>query len=326
MTLMPRLFRACLLGTGLMLGAMASAQQYPGKSINMIVPFTPGGINDVLARLVGDRLSRTLGQPVLVLNRPGAAGNIGAREVARAAPDGYTVLVTSNSVVLNTVLQPGLMGFDLLADLQPVVLAARSTAVLAVHASVPVKTVGEFVAFARSKPGEIKVASAGVGSPAHFLLKTFEYRTGTDFLEIPYSAAPQQILALRSGEVQFAFANMEVIRPFLETGTVKALAVTSERRSDLLPDLPTIEEAGVSGLNDDHWMGYFVPRGTPPEVVKRLAEAVNDALRQPEIKSKLARGAITVDGHGTSAGFEQKIRSDVQTYRKLMKEADIALE
>jgi tripartite-type tricarboxylate transporter receptor subunit TctC len=308
----------------LLLAGIASLQadEYPSRPIHLLIPWSPGGTNDLIGRLVGDQLAKSLGQPVVVENKPGASGIIGAREVVRAVPDGYTLLLTSNSLTLNSVMHPDTLGFDVLKDLDPVALAANSTSALVVNASLSVKSANELVALCRKKPGYLTAGTAGSGAPSDFLLRNFQARTGIDVVAVPYKAAPQIWLDLLSGQISFAFINLQQLVSQTTNPSIGILAVTSTKRSSLLPDVPTLKEAGIAGVVEDHWMGYFAPARTPGYITNRLAAAINAALVMPQISSALAMQGMKADGESTPASFAEYLKKDIETHRDLIKSFD----
>lgn len=316
-----RSFACSALMTALLVAGAPSlrADEYPSRPIHLVIPWSPGGTNDLIGRLVGQELSKTLGQTTVVENRPGASGIIGARDVAQANPDGYTLLLTSNSLALTAAMQPETMGFDVSKDLDPIVLAASSTSALVVNTSVPATSVADLVALAKQKPGFLTAGTAGAGSPSAFLLDDFTARTGIDVLAVPYKAAPKIWLALLSGEISFAFVNLQQVQSSAADSPVRMLAVASKKRSPLVPDVPTLDEAGVSGMVENHWMGYFAPAHTPDPIIRRLAQAINAALTLPTVKSTLAKLGMDADSESTPESFAADVKNDIQRYREVLK-------
>jgi tripartite-type tricarboxylate transporter receptor subunit TctC len=304
----------------------ASADTYPSRLITVVVPWPAGGSNDVLGRVIGQQMEKSLGQRVIVENKPGASGIIGAREVVKAKPDGYILLLTSNSLTLNAALRPKRLQFDVLKDLEPIAVAGTVAGIIVVNPSVPVHSIKELVALAKAKPGTLTAGTSGVGSPAYFLLKDFESRTGIDVVEVPYKGAPPLMNALLGGRIDFSIANPAVALPQIKAGKVRALAVASAKRSPMLPDLPTVEEAGIPGFVDNHWMGYFAPRGTPAAIIDRLTRAIHDAVAVPQVAESLQKTAITVDRSSNPASFMKLLKQDLEQYRQLIKAAHITTE
>jgi tripartite-type tricarboxylate transporter receptor subunit TctC len=306
--------------------APAYADNYPSRLIRVVVPWPAGGGNDVLGRLIGQQMEKSLGQQVIIENKPGASGIIGAREVVKAKPDGYTLLLTSNSLTLNAALRPERQQIDVLKDLEPIAVAATVAGIIVVNPSVPVHSIRELVALAKSKPGTLTAGTSGVGSPAYFLLKDFESRTGIDVVEVPYKGAPPLMNALLGGRITFGIPNPAVVLPQIQAGKVRALAIASTRRSPLLPDLPTVEEAGIPGFVDNHWMGYFAPHGTPAAIIDRLTRAIHDAVAVPQVAASLQKTGITVDRSSNPASFAKLLKQDLEQYRRLIKAAHITAD
>ncbi|HET8610263.1 MAG TPA: tripartite tricarboxylate transporter substrate-binding protein [Burkholderiales bacterium] len=306
--------------------ALSYAGDYPSRLIRVVVPWPAGGGNDVLGRLIGQQMEKSLGQQVIVENKPGASGIIGAREVVKAKPDGYTLLLTSNSLTLNAALRPERQQIDVLKDLEPIAVAATVAGIIVVNPSVPAHSVKELVALAKAKPGTLTAGTSGVGSPAYFLLKDFESRTGIDVVEVPYKGAPPLMNALLGGRIDFSIANPAVALPQIKAGKVRALAVASARRSPTLPDLPTVEEAGIPGFVDNHWMGYFAPRGTPAAIIDRLIMAIHDAVAVSQVAASLQKTGIAVDRSSNPASFTKLLKQDLEQYQRLIKAAHITAD
>jgi tripartite-type tricarboxylate transporter receptor subunit TctC len=319
-------FFCCFAFAFLASAAPAYAGDYPSRLIRVVVPWPAGGGNDVLGRLIGQQMEKSLGQQVIVENKPGASGIIGARGVVKAKPDGYTLLLTSNSLTLNAALRPKRLQFDVLKDLEPIAVAGTVAGIIVVNPSVPVHSIRELVALAKAKPGTLNAGTSGVGSPAYFLLKDFESRTGIDVVEVPYKGAPPLMNALLGGRIDFGIPNPAVAMPQIKAGKVRALAIASAKRSPMLPDLPTVEEAGIPGFVDNHWMGYFAPRGTPAAILDRLTTAIHDAVAVPQVAASLQKTGITVDQSSNPASFTKLLEQDLEQYRRLIKAAHITAD
>ena len=320
--------RRQLLTLGLLMALvpLAHAQQaYPNKPVRLIVPFAPGGSTDVLARLLSEELRAELGQPVIVENKPGAGGNIGGDLVAKAPADGYTVLVAAAGP---TVVNPSLyakMPYSPAKDLRPVTLLINEPNLMAIHPSIPAKSVAEFVAYAKSKPKDLSFASAGNGTPAHLAGEWFNQLTGTTIAHVPYKGTGPAINDLIAGQVAMMIDNMPALWPHVQSGRLRALAVTTEKRSGAAPDLPTLNESGAKGLVFSAWKGLMVPAATPEAIVKRLHEASVKALAKTELRKKLVDlGADPVGS--TPEQFAAQIKDETVTWAKLVKSTNARID
>jgi tripartite-type tricarboxylate transporter receptor subunit TctC len=306
-----------LLLLALLAAANAGAQQYPARPIHLIVGFTPGGGVDINARLLAPRLAEYLGQPVVVENKPGAGTNIANEFVAKAAPDGYTLLFNSPAVAINMSLTRN-PPYDALRDFAAVSQFSESTNILVVPASLPVKSAPELVALARAKPGALNYSSAGNGTTQHLAAELFKLRTGTSIQHIPYKGSAPSIAALIAGQVQLSFVNPLAIGAHVKTGRLRALAVAGAKRSDLLPEVPTLKETGIEGVEVPLWFGMLAPAATPREIIATLSAAVAKATHDPETRKRLAeQGAEPV---GSSAEeFGRLLREDVAKWAEVVK-------
>jgi len=268
--------------------ALAQAASYPGKPIRMIVPFTPGSATDVMGRLVGERLTAAWGQPVIVDNKPGAGGSIGIRETARAEPDGYTVVIVSSGHAVNHVLYKDL-GYDTLKDFAGVALLGSLPSVLIVPPSLGVKTVKELVDAAKAKPGEFNYATAGVGSGAHVSIEKFNVATGIKAVHVPLKGTPPILTETMAGRVQYAYVPAVSGMGVIKDSRVTPLAVSTRKRIDALPNVPTIAEAGYPDAENTFWVAMLAPAKTPRDIVAKLNAEVNRALQAPEMKERLAK-------------------------------------
>lgn len=303
---------ACLLGR-------ASAQPvYPTRPITVIVPYAPGGQGDVFARLVGERLARPLGQPMVVDNKPGGSGALGARLVAKARGDGYTLLLgqTGQMAVNRSAMKNP--GYDSLADFRAVALVGNAPLVMAAPASTPFNSLGELLQLARSKPGSVSYASSGAATPGHLAAAALALATRTEMIHIPYKGAGQAITDLIGGQVQFFFSSASAIVGHVKGGKVKALAVSSPRRLAALPDVPTVAEAAVPGFDFSLWGGYFAPRETPDALVGRLNAEINKVLAEPDLHARFEAEGSAVEPM-TAARFESFVRAEIDKYAKLVK-------
>jgi tripartite-type tricarboxylate transporter receptor subunit TctC len=310
---------------GLALAGPAKAQDYPSKPIRLVVPFAAGGATDVLARLVGERLTASLGQQVVVDNRPGAGGNIGSDLVARAEPDGYTILMGAvGTHAINPSLYPK-MPYDPVKDFAPVTLVASVPNVLVVNPEVPANSVQELIDLAKANPGELNFASSGNGTSIHLSGELFKAMTGTDIVHVPYKGSGPAVTDLLGGQVQMMFDNMPSSLPHVKAGKLRALGVTSAKRSPALPEVPTIAEAGVPSYDATSWFGILAPAGTSEPVVTRLQGAIVQALGEPEMRQRMADlGAEPVGD--TPAEFGQFIAAEIAKWAKVVNDAGVKLE
>jgi tripartite-type tricarboxylate transporter receptor subunit TctC len=301
-----------------------ASAQYPTKPLRLVVPFAPGGSTDIFARLIAERAQGPLGQPMVVENRAGAAGNIGAAEVARAAPDGYTLLMATTGVMaINNALYKN-MTYDAAKDLEPVLFVASITNVLIVPPDSPAKSVAELIALAKKEPGKLSFASSGAGSSTHMSAELFKSLSGTDILHIPYKGSGQALPDLMSGRVSMMFENAPGAVSHIKAGKVRALAQTGSKRSASMPDLPTLAESGVPGYESLSWSGIAVPAGTPRAVVDRLNRDLNSILSTAEMRQKLAeQGAETIGG--APEAFAQHIRAERDKWSRLIREKNIVV-
>jgi tripartite-type tricarboxylate transporter receptor subunit TctC len=289
--------------------ASGATAQYPDRPLRLIVPQAPGSATDTVARILAPEMSRPLGQPVIVENRPGGALTIGIDAVAKAAPDGYTIGMGPIGALAITRHMVAKLPYDIERDLQPVALVARGHLLLAVSPSLPVHSVRELIDFARKNPGKLVNASSSNGSPGHVAGELFKAMTGTDIVHAPYKGGAMAINDLIAGHVQLIFESLNSITPYARSGKVRALAVGGARRSPAFPELPTISEAGVPGYEAVTWSGVIAPAGLPPAVLAKLNAAVNEAIRSPVFVDRFALIGDEPAG-GTPADFAEAIRRD----------------
>jgi len=303
----------------------ASAQQdYPTKTVRIIVPFAPGGSTDIFARYIADKLAPALAQPVVVENRTGAGGNIGAEAVARAAPDGYTLLMATTGVMaINNALYPN-MTYDAAKDFEPVIFVASITNVLVVPPELPANSVRELIALAKEKPGLLSFGSSGAGSSTHLSSELFKSMAGIDILHVPYKGSSQALTDLIAGRISMIIDNMPGAISFIKAGRLRALGVTGSKRSPALADVPTIAEAGLPGYESLSWSGIAVPAGTPKDVVARLNRDIAAILTQPDIRDKFAQAGADPIG-GSPQQFADHIRIEREKWSKLIRERGITI-
>ena len=299
-----------------LIAGAAVAQQYPVKPVRVVIPWPAGGSNDVVGRIAMQKVGEGTGQQFIIDNRAGAAGSIGADVVAKAPADGYTIMVHSTSHVGNAHLYKKLP-YDTLKDFAGVALLAAQPGALTVHPSLPVKTVKDFIALAKSRPGTINYSSSGNGSAPHLSMALLIAMTGINIVHVPYKGGAPQVTALVSGETQASLATVSTVLVHVQSGRLRALGVSSVKRSGVLPDVPTIAEA-VPGYEMSPWIGVFVPAATPRDIVNRLNAEVNKALKQPEVHQLLASQALDALT-STPEEFDARIRVDYEKYAKLIK-------
>ena len=313
------------LGFGLATGNSVLAQEFPDRTVRIVVPYPPGGFNDTLARVVGERLSKIWSQPVLVDNRPGGNTTLGNNWVAKAPADGYTVLITP----LPFAALPGLYGaqlpYDALKDFSPLVLAANTQNVLTVRNDLPVNNVKELLDFARKNPGKLNYGSTGSGSSNHLSMELLMRMTDTKMTHIPYKGSAPATLAMLSGEIDVLFDNLPNVLQQLKAGKMKAIAVTGTQRAALFPSVPTVAESGVPGFEVNVWFGMQLPAGTPKPLVERMNRDIVRILKEPEIAKKFRDQGVEVIA-STPAAFSQLLQSEVVKWTQVIRDANIKVE
>jgi tripartite-type tricarboxylate transporter receptor subunit TctC len=303
----------------------ASAQTYPSRPIHLIVPYPAGGGTDFFARLVGQKMSELAGQPIVVENKPGAATNLGADFVAKAPPDGYTLLINSGAPAINMALYKNL-GYDTLRDFAMVSLFSESPNVLVVHPSLPVKNVKELIALAKARPGEINYASSGNGSTQHLTGALFCKMAGIKMTHIPYRGSGPVTADLLAGQVQVGFPGIAGMLPYIKTGKLRALGVTSAKRSPELPDVPTISEAGVKGYEMVAWFGIAAPKGLPRDIQMQLHADILKVLKTPEMQAKLRNVGQEVAYQEKPEQFYSFMKAEAAKWAKIVQEAGAHVE
>ena len=308
----------------LALSLQAGAQSYPSQPIRMIAPFPPGGSVDIMARLIGEPLGRQLGQNIVVENRSGASGNLGMEAAARAAPDGYTLVLNTIPLVTNQSLFKNLT-WDPIKDYVHIGMVATAPHALVVPPKNPANNVKELIAAARANPGKLNYASAGIGTTFHFCAEMFKDETGTNIVHVPYKGGGPALVDTLSGQVDMSFPTLSAVLPHVKAGKLKALAVTSGSRSKLLPDVPTMQEAGVHGFEFTQWLAILAPAGTPQPIVAQLNKALNAALGSKEVAEKFAQQGF--EPFITSPEESRKfLANEVQRYARLIKARGITAE
>ena len=299
---------------------VARAQAYPARPVRWIVGFTPGGGNDITARLMGQWLTERLGQPFIIENRPGAGTNIAAEMVVNAAPDGYTLFFANVANAVNATLYEKL-NFDFIRDITPVAGIMRVPNIMAVSPSVPAKTVPELIAYAKAKPGRVNMASAGIGTTGHLAGELFQMMAGVNVVHVPYRGNAPALSDLLGGQVEFMFASAPSTIEYIKTGKLRALAVTTTARSEALPDVPSVGEF-LPGFEASSWYGMGAPKNTPAEIVEKLNKEVNAALADPKMKARLADlGGIAIAG--APADFGKLIADETEKWGKVVRAANI---
>jgi tripartite-type tricarboxylate transporter receptor subunit TctC len=308
----------------LLLPTLATAQDFPNRAIKLIVPFPPGGPNDVIARVIGQRMSELLKQPVIIDNRGGAGGVLGTDAVAKAKPDGYTIVVTSAGAL---VISPGMekVAYDTLKDLQPITQVAKVPEMLVVATSVPASNMKELVDLAKAQPGKLNFASSGPGSLPHLAGELLKLTAKIDIVHVPYRGAAPAVNDLLSQQVQMAFLDLPVLLPQVKAGALRAIALGAPERAPTAMDVPTTAELGMPDLQIENWYGMLAPAATPPAVIATLNRAATEAMRDPAVKEKLAiQGAILIGD--TPEQFRGFIESEIVRWAKVIKDAGVVTE
>jgi tripartite-type tricarboxylate transporter receptor subunit TctC len=321
-----RAVRVLLLANVILSGlatAAARAQDYPARPVEMIVPFAAGGGSELLARLVSDGLAKRLGQPFVVINRPGANTNLGTFSVVRARPDGYTLLIASVGLAANPSLYKKL-GFAPQIDLAPITLIANSPTVLAVPPTLPVNSLAEFIAYAKARPGELNYASYGVGSGPHLATALFEGMTGIKMVHVPYGGGGPAAVAAMTGQVQALFSSILPVLGMIRSGTLKAIAIASEHRSELLPEVPTFKESGLD-YRSGTWFGLLAPVRTPPEIIDTLHRATISVLADPGVRAKLVEQGAEVVAN-SPVDFRAFIKDETERLATVVRNSNITLD
>lgn len=323
--LLTRLWATALLATLGLSSAQAADNDYPNKPVTVIVAYAPGGQGDVFARLVSDKLSTIYKQAVVVDNKPGVSGTVGTRIAAKSKNDGYTLFLgQTGEITVNRVLMKDL-GYDPMKELVPVVLIGNAPLIMLAPADAPYNTVAEFIQMARAKPGEFSYGSVGAGTPGHLSAVALALGAKLNMVHVPYKGVGPLMSDLMAGRLQAFFSSASAAMPQIKGGKLKALGVTTTRRMNSLPNVPTVAEAGLPGFSYTLWGGLFAPAGTPAEVIERLNRDVNSVLAMPEIRSRLESDNVAVPKN-TPAEFADYVRSEAVKFEKLIKDADLKLE
>lgn len=320
-----RLSRLSVTVAALALGLIgAAAAQTAGRNIILVVPYTPGSGPDILARVIGEELQNRWNQPVVIDNKPGASGNIGALQVARAAPDGNTLLMTTNPFTANISLIKN-VPYDPVTSFAPIIEVGIGALALALHPSVPATTTREFIDYVKARPGQVNYGSPGIGTPHHLAMELFKLTAKVEMTHIPYRGSAGATNDLLGGHVSAGFQAIHVIMPMAQANQIRLLGLASRERVKVAPDLPTLQEQGLKDFEVDLWYGILAPAGTPGEVVTRYNTAVNEILRTPEVVEKLGKQGLTVIG-GTPERFADFIAKDIAKWQGVVKEAGLSAE
>ncbi len=301
------------------------AQEYPVKAIRFIAPNLPGGPTDILARLIGQKLAESLGHPVVIENRAGAGGNIGTEIAAKSPPDGYTLVTGNNATFGANVSLYKHLAFDPIKDFAPIVLVATQPNILVVHPSLPVTSVKQLIALAKARPGQLNYAGSGMGAVAHLAAELFKSMARVDIVHIPYKSAAPALVDVIAGQNQLMFASSLSVQPHIKSEKLRALAVTTAKRSRLMPELPTIAEAGVPGFEATTWHGVVTTGGTPPAIVNKLNTEINRILQLPDVRERLGVLGAEILG-GTPKEFADHIQREIPKWAKVIKDAGVRLE
>jgi tripartite-type tricarboxylate transporter receptor subunit TctC len=318
---MSRAMFSALLGLSLLANHAAAQSDYPSRPVRIVVPSSPGGGTDILARVLADHLARSMGGQFFVENRPGAGQMIGIEQVARAAPDGYTLLMAASTLAINPAMYKK-VSYDAVRDFAPITQVASLPNVLVVHPSLPVQSLGELIALAKQKPGQLIYASAGIGTSPHMGVELLKSMAGIDLVHVPFRGTGPAITEVLSGRIPIGLPNTLSAKPLIDGGQFRALAVTGAKRAEGLPNIPTVAEAGVPNYEALQWYGLLAPAGTSADIVARLQREVAQALGRPEIQERLATDGAEAVG-STPSAFAQLIKDELEKWAKVARDANI---
>jgi tripartite-type tricarboxylate transporter receptor subunit TctC len=323
-SLMNDISRVALLLVASLASGASPAQDYPTRPVRMVVPFSPGGSTDTLARIVGQKLTERSGQPVIIENRAGAGGHIGAEQVAKSAPDGYTLLLGGVPHAISASLYSKLP-YDMARDLTAIAEVASFPSAIVLHPSLPANSVKELIALARARPGRLSFGSAGIGSPNHLSLELFQAMAGLSMVHVPYKGSGQLVGDLLAGQVQLASMGLPVAVPHVQSGKLRAIAVTGAARSPLLPEVPTVSEAGLPGFEVTSWYGVFGPAGLPAGIVAKLNSEIGSAVTAPEVKERFAALGAEPSVKAPDQ-FARYVRQEITKWAKVVKDSGAKAE
>jgi tripartite-type tricarboxylate transporter receptor subunit TctC len=313
---------AALLAWGALSAAPAVAQDYPSKPVKIVVGFAAGSVSDLTARVIGQQLGKALGQPFIVEVRPGAGANVATQSVVRSAKDGYTLLVATSSSTIRSP-QAAQFGFDFATDLAPIALISRVPFVLTAYPGLGVKDLKEFIALAKAKPDTLTFGGTAVGTTGHLAAQLFNQRAGTNLVIAPYPSTAQATTDLMTGRISVAFATASNVLPLIETGKLQGLAVAQPQRSALIPNVPSMVEAGLTGVDSSIWIGMLAPAGTPTDIIDRLAKAVNEAVKSDEVRKQMSGSGMEPLG-GSPQEFGRIIKEDTARWDAVLKASGLA--
>lgn len=305
-------------------GSYAAAQTYPSRAVRLVVAYPAGGPSDIVGRAVGQRVGEILGTSMVVENRAGAGGNVGFESVAKAAPDGYTLLLGAGAMTIAPSIYPKL-GYDVVRDLAPISMVAMSTFVLMVHPAVPAKSVNDLIGIARSRPGILNVGSAGLGSPPHLAAELFQAMAKIKIVHLPYKGATPALVSLLSGETDLYFGGISSAVPHVKSGRLRGIAVTSKKRASALPNLPTIDESGLRGFDISTWFGLMAPMGTPADIIGRVNAATVKAVARPELRDALLALGFEPES-STPEQFGAHVKSELKKFAEIVKASGAKFE
>ncbi len=306
-------------------GSSPVRAEYPDHVIQFVVPYTPGGTVDLLARALAPRLTAAWGQPVVILNRPGAGGSVGADFVAKSAPDGYTLFISTNSPLTTNLALYASLGYEPLRDFEPIILAGENSLVLAANPKLPVKAVKDLIELAKSEPGELNAATSGNGSTAHLSLATFNKQAGVSITHVPYRGGVPSLEAAIAGDVQLVFSDIVPAVPQIQDNRLTALGLTGLRRARIAPDIPTLDESGLPGFSITAWIGVVAPKGTPNEIVQKLNLEIGRALKDPEFSRQISTMGIDPLG-STPDEFAAFLRKEIPRWKQIVQDAEVKVE
>ena len=321
---MRRLMTAAIAGATLLVSTLAAAQSWPAQTVKIVVPFSPATGPDILARTIGAKLSEMWGQPVVIENKPGASGNVGASQVAKSAPDGYTLVMAGNMLVINKTLYRN-MQYDPFTDLEPIGLTANGTLLLVANPKLGVTTVRDLIARAKAEPGKLVYASPGIGTPHHMAMELFKARTGIDIVHVPFSASGPAVTQLLGGEVPLMFLPVHVGIAHVRAGRLVALAAGGDKRHPLAPDVPTLVELGIRNANTDMWYSLHAPAHTSAAIVNRIDADVQKVLAMPDVRDALAKQGME-ERTSTPAELRALMASDFERWSEVVKAANVKAE
>jgi tripartite-type tricarboxylate transporter receptor subunit TctC len=316
---------AALVGFFVVFAAPVRAADFPTRPVTLVVAFTPGGPSDVLARIVGKKLEQLLAQPFIIENRPGAGGNIAADTVAHAPPDGYTLLMGNNSILATNASLYKQLTYDPEKDFAPIILIGTQANILVVNPTVPAHSLNELIALAKAQPGKINFASSGYGAAAHLAGELFKTDAHVDIVHVPYKGAAPALQDVIAGHDQMMFATAASVIGHIQSGQVRALAVTTLKRTAILPDLPTMDEAGLEGFDASTWHGLVAPAGTPPQVIAILHDAADKALHDPDLQAALGKLGVDIAG-GTPEEFKAYIKTEIPKWTAIVKASGATMD